>query len=759
MAIIGKSVPRVDGLQKVTGKAIFTDDIRIPGMLYAKLLRSPLPHARLKTIHTRVAESMPGVVAVLTAKDFGGLRPFFGHALKDRPILAIDKVRYIGEPIACVAAEDEQTAVEALSAIEVEFEELPAVFSAEEALRDEAPLVHEQAYGQGGFHDVAQLESGRRDNICFRHFEETGDLDKAFAEADAVFEHVFTFPSVYHYAMEPHTAIADFRGDELQVWASAQHPYVVRSELAEIFGLPLNSVQITVPYLGGGFGSKSYTKIEPIAAAMSRKAGRPVKLTLTVEEAVLTNRRHAAWCWIRTGVKRDGTIIAKDAKIYLNTGAYADNGPRVAVRAATRIHGPYRIPNSRIESCAVYTNTPPCGSFRGIGAPQGTWACESQMDIIADSMGWDPSEFRQINMPRRGEVFRMGMKPMDADLHGDLDRLQEELQSTAELPNRRSAAGMACTAGEAGAGPVATAVVRMHADGTLTLMSSSSELGQGARTVLSQIAAHEMGIDLAQVRFHEGDTLATPFDRSTGASRSTTVMGTAVQMACQDLLGQMRQIASDYWGCSLDEVAAADGVVAAAGKELSYGELIKAFYGMPGGELIGRGYSGPLANEGRLANKPVFWEVGMGAAEIALDEETGVIELRRYISIADTGKAIHPGLCVTQEEGAAMMGIGHSLFEEIVIQEGQLMNANLVDYRVPTFEDLPQEMKTVLVENLDGPGPYGVRGLGEAGLIPVAPAIANALHRLTGLRIHDLPLTPERVWRALREGKPEEERA
>ena len=749
MCPIGHSIDRVDGWEKVTGRARFTDDLSLPGMVYAKILHSPLPHARIRSLDASAAEALPGVVAVLTAADFEGLNPYFGHAFKDRPILAIDKVRFVGDHVACVAAVDEDTAVEALDLIQVEYEELPAVFSSQQAMAPGAPLVHDRIYPRGHFHGIDELDR-KQDNICYRHFEETGDVEQGFAEADFVLENVFTFPSIYHYAMEPYSVLADFRPGELRLWAAAQHPYIVQSELAEIFGLSLNQVRLTVPYLGGGFGSKSYTKIEPLAAAMSRKAGCPVKLTLSIEEAVYTNRRHIAWCWIKTGVKRDGTIVAREAKMLLNTGAYADNGPRVAERVANRLHGPYCIANSRIESCAVYTNTPPCGSFRAIGAPQGAWASESQIDMIAEQMGWDPLELRLKNIAARGTRFRKKLKEMDHDLAGNLRLLAERLGWGEETPGRGK--GIACTIGGGGAGPVSTAILRLHADGTVTAASSSTEMGQGVRTVLTQLISAELGLPRQSIRIEGGDTGATPFDRSTGASRSTTVMGTAIVLACADLKDQLRSIASDLLEIPADRLQFQEGRIHADdGRSMAVAEVVRQYFGMSGGELIGRGYSGPHVLEGRLANRPVFWEPGAGGMEVSLDRETGVVKVERFVSVVDAGRVINPRLCITQEEGAVLMGIGHTFFEELIFQEGEILNANLMDYRIPTFADVPSHVETILVENGDGPGPYGARGIGEAGLVPVAPAAARAIYQLTGRRTTEMPLTPEKVWRLLQE--------
>ena len=748
--IIGTPVRRVDAFDKVTGQAKYTGDLKLPGMLYGKILRSPLPHARIVSIDTSAAEAMPGVHAVLTRDDIRDIQPYYGHTLKDRPAIAIDKVRYVGDPVAVVCAETEEQAVEALEHVYVEYEELEAACDIDSALAEGAPIIHEFRHGKGNFHDLEGLEERRTDNVCYEYNEEFGDVDEAFERSDYVFEDVFTFPSVYHYAMEPHAVLADVTPDSLTVYASAQHPFIVRSELAEMFHYPLNKTRLVIPYIGGGYGSKSYTKIEPMVVAASRKAQRPVKVELSVYEAFHTNRRHGARLRIKTGVSKDGLILARECDVVLDTGAYADNGPRVTRQAATRILGIYRAPAFRVRGRAVYTNTPPAGSYRAIGAPQGVWACESQMDMIAERLGWDPIEFRRKNIPARGEVFRPKQKPLDADIRGDFEKLVQK--AVDDLPaDKRPPIGLAGATTGAGAGPVSTSMIRLHADGTVSIFASSTELGQGIRTALCQIAAHELGVPIESVRITQPDTNITPFDRSTGASRSTTVAGSAVMLAARDLKEQVLDLASRLFDLPRQDLRIENGFVLHGEDRIPIFEVVRKFYGMAGGELIGRGYSGPHSASKHLATEPVFWEVGLGAAEVDVDEETGEIRVARYIACGDVGKAINPQLVEGQEQGALMQGIGHTLFEEIVMQHGEVMNPNLVDYRVPTFEDIPERMESIIVENEDGPGPYGARGTGEGALIPAAPALANALYRKTGVRIKDLPLTPERVWRALQE--------
>ncbi|MBI4488951.1 MAG: xanthine dehydrogenase family protein molybdopterin-binding subunit [Deltaproteobacteria bacterium] len=730
LKFVGQNVPRVDGFEKVTGKAKFTGDLAISGMLHGKILRSPYPHARIVSIDASQAEALPGVVAVLTAADIGDIDPYYNG----RPTIAIKKVRYVGEPVAAIAAVDGETAHEALSLIKVDYEELPSAVGLDAALRPGAPLIHET------------LNS----NICSHEHVEKGNVEEGFAESDEIFEDNFTFPMVYHYAMEPHSVIADFTDEGITVWSSAQHPFQVRGDIAKIFDLHPTKVRMIIPFLGGGFGSKSYTKFEPLVVALARKAWKPVKICNSVAESMLTVRRHAAKVRLKTGVKRDGTLVAREAEIYLDTGGYADNGPAVAIRAATRVLGPYRIPHIRSDAHAVYTNSGSAGSFRAIGAPQTIFACESQMDIIASALGIDPAELRLKNLLKKGEELRPKLRGIDADLASGVKKLLTASQWKRRTRKGDAAIGLALGATNAGATPISVAMVRLQPDGTVTVLAGSTEMGQGVRTVLSQIVAEELSLPLEAIRIGGADTMVTPYDSSTGSSRSTTLMGLAVQAAARDLKKQLIKIGAEVFGSKPGQVRVIDGGLICGEAKLSYREALTRRFGGPGGELIGRGDVGPEVTDSVL---PVFWEIGMGSAELDVDEETGEVTIKRYVSVADVGKAIHPSQCVGQEEGAAMMGIGHTLFEQMLYEGGQLVNSNLVDYKVPTFSDVPKEFHTVLVENEDGPGPHGARGMGEGGLVSVAPAITNALARGKGIRIKDLPLTPERVWRALREKK------
>jgi CO/xanthine dehydrogenase Mo-binding subunit len=744
-APIGVAVPRRDGVAKVTGAARFTVDVGMPGLAHAKVLRSPYAHARIRSIDVSAARAHPGVIAVVSAVDLPDVNLIYGHAIADHPLIAVDKVRFAGEPVVGVVAEDAVTADEALRLIAVDYEPLPFVTTAEEALMADAPIIHEQAGEQRphrGFEE--NIERGHP-NVCSRSRHAWGDVDAAFAEAAVVVEGEFHYPMCYAYAMEPYTAVASWSGTELTVWTSAQHPYMVRDDLARCFDAPLSGVRVIVPYVGGGYGSKSYTKIEPLTAALALRAGRPVKLALNVEEAILTTRGDAASIKLKTAFSPAGRILGRKAHIFLNSGAYAENSPLVARKAANRLGGPYRIPALEVICESVYTNTAPASSFRGFGAPQATFAGESQIEEAAERLNLDPLELRRLNVVKPGERIWPGSRGIDADIVADLALAAEELEWSVSEPGHGKA--ICLSASDAGSEPVTASVLRVHADGSVTIMCGSTEIGQGSATVLAQMAAGEMGVELERVHLLQSDTGAVAYDRSTGASRTTTLMGLAIQAAARDARAQLVQWAQESLAVDGPEVVELHDGVQIGETRYDWGALVRAWFGGASGEVIGRGY---LRRAGATAEMPPFWEVGCVGAEVTVDEQTGEIQLERLVTLGDVGCAINPQLAEAQDIGAAIMGMGMAMREELIYENGTLMNGNLFDYRVPRTADIP-EMRTILVERGDGVGPYGAKGGGEGALNPVASAIAGAVYRATGARLREAPFTPERVWAALRE--------
>ena len=749
-SVVGRSVRRIDAIEKVTGRARYVTDLELPDMLHAKLLRSPYPHARIERVETAAARAVPGVSAVVTSADLGWCDPYFGPAYRDRPILAIDVVRYEGEPVAAVIAEDESVAARALELIEVDYHELPAVTTIEEALLPGAPLVHTGEPQAGHFADLASLRARPGTNVCHQFDFERGRGAAAFADADLVLDDTYAFPRVQHYAMEPHCAIATWDEQSgLTVWASTQNPYSVRVELARMFRVDLGRIRIVVPLLGGGFGGKTYAKIEPIAAALARIARRPVRLALSVDDAFRTVRRCDARVRVRLGFRRDGFLLAVECHADFDVGAYADIGPRIIQKGTYTATGPYRVPHVLLHSNAVYTNTTPGGAFRGFGVPQIAWAVESLMDDAAAGLDRDPVELRRQNLLAHGEEFAAGDTPIDGKFEESLARAAEGIRWTQTAAAGRGR-GVAMMMKASIAPTVSEAIVRLHADASVTVLASTVEMGQGARTVMAQIAAEVLAVPIERVTVATPDTAITPYDQTTSSSRSTTMTGRAVQEAAEDVRDQLLRLAVARLAVPAGRLRLEDSAIVGDGARIPFRELLEARFGMGGGELIGRGIVAPGRSRAPLGASTPFWEMAVGAAEISVDAETGAITVEGYASVADIGRAINPQQCEGQDEGAVMQGLGHTLFEEMVYERGQLLNAGLVDYRVPRATDLPGRLHCQFVENADGPGPFGAKGAGEGSLVPVSPAVGNALARLTGVRLRELPLTPERVWRALR---------
>lgn len=748
---------RRDAWDKVTGRAAYAVDAVTAGMAHAAVVRADRAHALIRGVDLAEARAAPGVIDVITSDDLQPLGRRFGHIICDHPILAIGKVRYYGEPVAAVVAETAHAAADAAELVWVDYDDLPALTDADAALASEV-RIHEESYlepdRRAGFLDVAPADEA--DNAAHRGELGWGDVDAALDGAAAVVETSTVFPLVYGYAMETYNALADWRPGGLHVISTAQHPLMVRKELARIFSLPLAAVRVEVPYIGGGYGSKSYTKLEPLAAAASWATGRPVKVTTDVEAAMHTTRADGASVTVCTGFDAEARITARDIYIRFDTGAYADNSPLVLTKSINRSFGPYRVPNLRVRGVAVYTNTTPASSYRGFGAPQGALAGELNMDMAAERIGIDPVELRHRNLLGPGHAVIEGKRPLDADLAADLDALSAALGPISAVgpdsddgANRdgrvRRGRAVAVTASDAGASPVSTAQVRMHADGSVTLLTSSTEMGQGSRTALAGIVARELLVAPETVAVGQSDTLFTPFEWTTGASRTTTVAGLAVQAACDDLWRLLRGWAAETAGVSVDEVTARGGLVHAAGATLTAGAVIRKWFGADAGEAVGVGV---IRGDG-VSALPPFWEIGAVGVEVAVDEITGEVAIEHLVTVGDVGCALEPELVKGQDLGAATQGLGIALWEEMVYEGEQLLNPNLVEYRVPRFRDMPRRVTSLLAERGDGAGPYGAKGGGEGALNPIPAAVAAAVGRAVGAWPVRLPLTPARVWALL----------
>jgi CO/xanthine dehydrogenase Mo-binding subunit len=770
LADIGKTFRRLDYETKVTGKALYLADMQVPGMCHGKILRSPLPHARIKNIDASSALKVSGVLAIITRDDIlhdEGIEPYYGPVFKDQTIVAVDKVRHVGDPVAAVAALDVDAAEEGLRLIDVEYEELPAVLDVHQALKPGATLVHESVrIPESGFADLAELKPIEGTNICTHFKLNRGDIQKGFAESDHIFEDTFTLPATQHSFLETHACIAAAEpGGRITVWATTQNPFVVRTQLANIFKVPVSKVRVIVPYLGGGYGGKVYPKVEPITVALAQKAGRPVRVVLSREEVFYTITKHAAVIRMKTGVKKDGTLLARECEIHLDTGAYAEIGPRVAKKSGYTAAGPYKIANLKIDSYSVYTNKPPAGAFRGFGVSQSAWAVESQMDIIAAALKMDPLELRKQNGYNEGDKFvteetlrAIGLKEcideVAKSIGWDSNKFKGSKIQKFNGGNLRRGKGLACMIKATITPSISCAVMKLNEDASLSIYAGTVEMGQGSETVLAQIAGKELGIPLKTIQVLGVDTDVVPYDLTTSSSRSTFHMGKAVQLAAQDIMGQLKQIVVKEYGVPEDKVTFADGKIRVAETQLDYAEVMSKRFGMQGGTLVGDGQvKTSVKDEFGEKSTSAFWFLAAGAAEVEVDLDTGKFKLIKYATAVDVGKALNPLGCRQQLAGAAITGIGQAMFEEIAYDNGQLINPNLVDYILPSLGDMPAVIDPICVEVPDRNGPFGAKGIGESALIPVAPAIANAIYDAVGVRIKDLPIKAEKIYLALENTK------
>lgn len=759
LRVVGKRFPRGDGFAKVTGQAEFTGDLSMAGMLYGAVVPSPLPKGRIVSIDASAALSMPGVRAVVTAEDLvdenGPIRAqatTWGPIMRDQPILARGEVRYLGEPVAGVVADDARTARAAAKLVYVDVDSEPAVTELADAIKEDAPLVHTEAPELSpGVYRTSLVPEFGKSNVVMSYEIAAGDVDAAFKNAAQTFTDEFTFPSTFHYAMEPHTALANAERDTLTVWSSQQHPSQVQRELGRMFGYPTGHVRVIATYVGGGFGGKTWPHTEPLATALSLTVGAPVKLELDVGQSMLVSRRHESLSHVKTAVDENGKVSAYEVDIYLDAGAYAAMGPLVMQKAAHRALGAYAFENYRVRAHMVYTNRSPSGSARAIGGPQGAWGLEEHLNRVAVATKQDGLAFRARHGAPRGTEIRAGMTPITSDLGEVAQRLRtlmgDKDEPTESASPWRYGQGVSFGVCDPGASPVSTAIVRMAADGSATVMIGSSELGQGVRTVIGQIAAEALSISYDRVHVPVADTGFGPYDASTGASRSTVMAGLAVQRAATEITERIVRLAAAKWNVSPEDVRLQDGhAIAPDGSKEPFGAFVVEYFGGDGA-FIGRGE----VRTQEFPTSPPFWEVAAGGARVAVDTDTGVVQVQDYYSVCDVGRAINPMLMEGQEEGAVVQGIGHSLSEALVWQSGQLINNSLIDYKVPQFADFPNRFYADFIENADGPGPFGAKGGGEGAIVPVAGAISAALYDATGVQLNDLPLTPEKVWRALQE--------
>lgn len=743
---VGRSVRRLESREKVTGRAVYVHNLRLPGMLYGKIVRSTVAHGRILGINVEEARKAPGVHSVVTAEQIRQVmpEPYFGPAFHDQPVLAIDKVRFVGEPVAVVLARDPHDAEEAARLVEVDYEELPPVFDEVEAAGGKV-FVHEELRPAGTFPDLKHLAGRKNTNVALDYRLTRGDVEAAFAKADHVFEQTFNTQQVMHTPLEPFVTVAEKGDGGLVIHSASQSPSFVRSEVARLLGWPQNKVRVKVPHLGGGFGAKLYVKLEALVAALALLADRPVKVALSMEEQFYTISRHATTTRIKSAVTKDGKITARRCDVWWNGGAYADIGPRVTQKSGFTASGPYDIENVHLESFAVYTNRPPAGALRGFGIPQLTWAYESHQDHIARRLGIDPLDLRRRNILKDGLRHATGTVMQDSAFELVLDRLEQRLGWKDSFDRGkgvvRRGRGIAIGFKASIAPTTSVAILSLAADGSCILYCGTVDMGQGSDTALSQIAGEVLDVPAEQIRVVHPDTEVTPYDMGTLGSRSTFHMGHAVRLAAEDAVARLQALCGEL-GLPKDS-------------NVPIQEILRKRYGMPAGNIIGVGtyvppYSPPDPATGQSDNVTPYWMVGATGAEVAVDSETGHVTVSRLITVADLGTPINPRIVESQLSGAAIMQLGFTMTEGMDFDAGQVTNASLADYKIPSIHDIPAVMENEAVEARQRSGPFGAKGAGESGTFGVSPAIANAIEDAVGVRLTSLPLRSEAVLRGLR---------
>jgi CO/xanthine dehydrogenase Mo-binding subunit len=740
-SVIGAPVPRIEGAEKVSGRALYAADIRLPGMLWGKVLRSPLPHARIVRIDAAKARQVAGVKAVVTGKDIPG--HLTGRSIRDIPVLCWDKVRFVGDHVAGVAAETPAAVDEALARIEVEYEELPAVFDPLEAMRPDAPRLH---------NDVAAYENAPKDllipdvpNGLTRMTWKKGDIEQGFREADLVLEHTFRTPMRHQGYIEPHAGVVMVHDDgRLDVWASNKTPLGTRNQLAHALKVPPERIRINIVNVGGDFGGKSGAMELPIAYYLAKEARRPVKMIMSYsEELTASNPCHLSVITIRTGVKRDGRIVARYLRALHGCGAYGGQKPVRASISGAGTAGPYRIDHTSIEAIQVYTNTVPCGFWRAPGALQTIFAVESHMDMCARELKMDPAEFRLRNIIGEGEENALGLKLRGVKARETLQAALTAAGWKRPKPGPNYGRGIAMYERFTGAGP-SWVTVTAEPDGNFTALTVSGDQGTGLRTILCQAVAQEMAVPIERVRVVVGDTDAAPFsiDIGFGGSRSTNIGAKAVIQACNDLKQKLAALAGPALGCEPDQVLYGKGHFWDAKnqrRKLAVREIM-------------RRAGGPVTVTARI-DVPIEKEATSFVAQIAqveVDPETGRVRVDRFVTAHDAGTIINPIGHQGQIDGGSIMGLGAALTEEMPLKEGRITTANLGEYKLLNIADVPK-LKTVLVHSKNGPGPYDMKAIGEMANVSPPGAIANAVADAIGVRLFELPITAERIWDAMRE--------
>ena len=732
--VVGSPTPRVEGEEKVTGQAVYSLDVSLPRMLWAKVLRSPIPYGRIKSIEIGKALELSGVKAVLTGKDAAGIR--IGKRIYDMPLLADGVVRFVGEKVAAVAAETEEIAEQALELIEVEYEEWTPVLDPLEAMKPSAPLLHPDVINYRGLPSPLQSPS----NVFVQLNWRKGNVEEGFQQAEVIVENTFATQPAHQAYIEPHSCLvrADDAGGA-EVWASTKSPFNLREQLATIFGLSREKIVAHPCYIGGDFGGKGDHNDVALCYLLSKKAGQPVKMIMDyVEELTAGNPRHAATVRIKTGVKRDGRLVAQRIQFTFDSGAYGAFRPQGFLVGAQTVAGPYRIPNVLIEENYIYTNKTPCGYMRAPGHTQGFFANEGQMDLVAKRLGIDPVEFRKINFMRDGDVPPIGetiahIRPQET--------LQRALKESGYYSAKPKGVGRGCAIAQwVSKGGESYAFVKIDQEGAVTVSSSLMDVGPGAYTIMRQVVAEELQVPLASVRIEMLDITRVPADTGVRGSTSTRVHGGAAYEAARKAKDEILKTAARLMETPPEQLRLVQGGVfhPKVKRKMSYSQIIKA-------------KGSPIVVEGHYNNMKDGPEASMVAqvAEVEVDIETGQVKVRKFTTAHNTGTILNPLSHQGQIDGGVVMGIGYALMEELKSDDGKVLTANLGDYKIPTMGDIP-ELKTALIITPTGSGPYNAMSIGETPIMPVAAAIANAVEDAVGARITSLPITPEKIIAALK---------
>lgn len=741
--IVGNRLPRIDATSKVTGAIVYGADYARNGMIHGAILRSPHPHARIRNIDAREALAAPGVFCVVTAADIPSER--FGSFVKDIDVFAKEVVRYKGHPVAAVGARTREEAEAALPLIRVEYEELPVVATVEEAMADDAGLVHEEWESY-----EANATLVRRGNIANHTRLTVGDADAAFAGAWRVFEHSFRTNLQHPGYTEPRAAVAEWDQDRLTVWSSTQTPFEQQSTLAAIFRIPASNVRVSVPAIGGAFGGKLRIGVEHVAAALARKARRPAKVMLTLEEEIATGYcRQPAHIRLKLGVDRDLRIVAKAGRMLVDCGAMSGSGVGVASSGLLMLAGPYVIPNLAIEGYAVYTNKAPTGSFRAPSGPQGNFACESQMDMVARELGVDPLEFRLKNIVRDGDKGPTGQEMGTVSVEECLLKAAEAIGWDKPIVEPGRGRGIACGWWTM-TGQSSNVFVKVNPDGRVVVNSGCAEIGSGAITGAMQVLAEELGVDLEDITVVNADTASTPFDFGAQGSRTASMVGNACADAVRNLATKAFPVAAQIMGVTADSCSFGYKAIVSGNQSVPLAQVAASLQAGAGGLIAEGSYIQPGTPFDKdrtsgmvipVVNSPSYHA---HAVDLTVDEETGEVTINKYVVAQDVGFAINPTYIEGQIEGGVIQAIGQTMYEELVWENGEVRNGNLTDYKMPTAEDAP-EVVSILVERAGLTGPYGAKGVGEPPVIEPPATLANAVHDASGVRITDLPITPEKI--------------